>query len=138
MDTKQLEDAIVRLKEMLQEYENSDKLEPLLKDAVKESLIQRFEYTHEMAWKTAKKFLVEIEGYKSDIGPNSVIRVCGELELLDAEKWLEYGTARQSTSHDYSGLKATVTLDAVEDFSRDAKRFLSILQKRLIRKNNGK
>jgi hypothetical protein len=53
MDTKQLDVAIVRMKEMLDEHAKSDKLEPLLQDAIKESLIHRFEYTHEMAWKTA-------------------------------------------------------------------------------------
>ncbi len=131
MDTKQLDDAIVRLEEMLLEYEQADKLEPLLKDAVKESLIQRFEYTHEIAWKTAKKYLVEVEGYKSDMGPNPVIRLCGELGLLDVETWLAYSTARQSTSHDYSGFKASIALDSVNEFYTDVKKLDAALKQRI-------
>jgi nucleotidyltransferase substrate binding protein (TIGR01987 family) len=131
MDTKQLDDAIVRLEEMLREYAQADKLEPLLKDAVKESLIQRFEYTHEIAWKTAKRYLVEIEGYKSEIGPNSVIRLCAELGLLDAEPWLAYASARQNTSHDYSGTKASLALESVNEFFGDVTKFHAALKQRI-------
>ncbi len=129
MDTLQFEDAVARLAEMMRQYDSSDQLDSVLKDAVKESLIQRFEYTHEMAWKTAKRYLVEVEGYQNDLGPNTVIRLCGELGLLNAEPWLAYAHARQSTSHDYSGQKASIAVEAVEEFYADAVKFLSALKK---------
>ena len=47
MDTKQFEDAVARLGEMLEVYGRIDTLPPLLQDAVKESLLRRFEYTQE-------------------------------------------------------------------------------------------
>ena len=89
MDTKQFEDAVARLGEMLEVYGRIVTLPPLLQDAVKESLLQRFEYTQEMAWKTAKRYLTEVEGYAGDMGPRTVIRVCGEFRIKDPEKSVE-------------------------------------------------
>jgi len=89
MDTKHFEDAVARLGEMLEVYGWIDTLLPLLQDAVKESLLQRFEYTQEMAWKTAKRYLTEVEGYAGDMGPRTIIRVCGEFRIKDAEDFLE-------------------------------------------------
>jgi nucleotidyltransferase substrate binding protein (TIGR01987 family) len=136
MDTKQFEDAVARLGEMLEVYGRIDTLPPLLQDTVKESLLQRFEYTQEMAWKTAKRYLTEVEGYAGAMGPRTVIRVCGELGILDPEEWFLYLDARHDTSHDYSESKAKAVLDAVMDFYQEVHRLLEILQFR-IKKNGG-
>ncbi|MCB2261388.1 MAG: nucleotidyltransferase substrate binding protein [Candidatus Thiosymbion ectosymbiont of Robbea hypermnestra] len=60
MDTQQLEHSVRRLGQMLAEYACIEKLEDRLQEAVRESLLQRFEYTWEMAWKTGKRYLVEV------------------------------------------------------------------------------
>ena len=131
MDTKQLEDAVARLGEMLDEHSRMEDLTEVLQDAVSESLMHRFEYTQEMAWKTAKRYLTKVEGYADDMGPKTVIRVCGGLGILDPEKWLLYLEARHNISHDYSGSKAKAVLDAVGEFYTEARRLLGILQARI-------
>ena len=100
MNLNQLKNAISQFQKMLKQYKQMDSLSSSLQEAVKESLLQRFEYTQEMAWKTAKRYLVEIEGYQKDMGPNTVLRICGEVNLLDTEPWLHYQKARQNISHD--------------------------------------
>ena len=131
MDTRQFEDALNRLSEMLCEYARIETLPHLLQEAVKESLLQRFEYTQEMAWKTAKRYLTEVEGFDGMIGPKTVLRICGELGLLDPEAWFLYIEARQSIAHDYSGAKAAAVLEDLDDFRNEAARFLAVLQERI-------
>ncbi|MBI5694733.1 MAG: nucleotidyltransferase substrate binding protein [Nitrospirae bacterium] len=131
MDTRQLEDAVARLGEMLDEHKRMGELPEVLQDAVSESLMHRFEYTTEMAWKTAKRYLTEVEGYDNAVGPKTVMRICGELGLLDPEKWFLYLEARQNISHDYSGSKTKAVLDAVDEFYAEARRFLEVLKGRV-------
>ncbi len=131
MDTERLENSIRRLAQMLEEYERIEELEERLQEAVKESLLQRFEYSWEMAWKTGKRYLVEVEGYPRGIGPNPTVRLLGELGLLDPEKWLVYAQARQDSSHDYSGEKADSVLEMIAGFYADARALLARLDERL-------
>ena len=42
-------------------------------DIIKEGIIQRFEFTHELAWKVIKDFL-DYEGYKNIVGSRSATR----------------------------------------------------------------
>jgi hypothetical protein len=42
-----------------------------------------------MAWKTAKRYITEVEGYAGDMAPRTIIRVCGEFRIKDAEDFLE-------------------------------------------------
>ncbi len=136
MDLKQIEDAILRFREMYDQYNKIDELQPLMQEAVKESLLQRFEYTQEIAWKIAKKYLVEQEGYSNDMGPKKVIRICGELNLLNAENWLLYLQNRQDISHDYSGAKAIAVLESIHEFKDEINRFYNTLKEKL-QKNGG-
>jgi len=135
MNLKQLEGALSRLGEMLEEYSHVNDLDPRLQEAVKESLLQRFEYSQEAAWKTAKRYLTEVEGYPKKMGPKRVIRLCGELGLLNAEKWLAYLEARQDTSHDYDKEKALAVLEIVPRFHSDAQAFLGELASRIPRED---
>lgn len=54
MDYIQLKTAILRFGEMLEAYRNNIGRSPLEQEAVQESLIKRFEYTLEVAWKICK------------------------------------------------------------------------------------
>ncbi|MHC5190610.1 MAG: HI0074 family nucleotidyltransferase substrate-binding subunit, partial [Planctomycetota bacterium] len=90
-------------------------------EAVQDSLIKRFEYTLEVAWKTCKRHLEE-EGFAEAAtgSPKSIIRLAAQNNLVaDPEAWFGYLRFRQDTSHDYSSDKAEAVLDIVEDFYRD-------------------
>ncbi|MHB8091906.1 MAG: HI0074 family nucleotidyltransferase substrate-binding subunit [Syntrophales bacterium] len=131
MNLNQFSDVLSRLGDMLAQYEQADHLPPLMQEAVQESLLQRFEYTLETAWKSAKRYLVEQEGYSQEMGPKTVLRLCGELGLLDAENWLLYLQARQDIAHDYSSEKAKAVLDLATNFYTDARRFYAALNAKL-------
>lgn len=69
-------------------------------DLLKEGLIQRFEYTHELAWNVMKDF-EEYQGYTNIIGSRDAIRIALEINLLSDAKWMESIKDRNLTSHNY-------------------------------------
>ena len=121
MDYIQLKTAIERFAEMLEAYRHNDQRPPLEQEAVQDSLIKRFEYTLEVAWKTCKRHLEE-EGFAEAAtgSPKSIVRLAAQRNLIaNPESWFGYLQFRQDTSHDYSSDKAEVVLDITEDFYRD-------------------
>lgn len=121
MDYAQLKTAIQRFGEMLEAYRNNAGRPPLEQEAVQDSLIKRFEYTLEVAWKICKKHL-EDEGFTEAASgsPKSIIRLAAQRNLVsNPETWFNYLQFRQDTSHDYSSDKAEAVLDVAEDFYED-------------------
>lgn len=121
MDYVQLKTAIERFGEMLKAFRHNDRRPPLEQEAVQDSLIKRFEYTLEVAWKTCKRHLQE-EGFTEAAtgSPKSIMRLAAQRELIDnPEVWFGYLRFRQDTSHDYSSDKAEAVLDIAEDFYQD-------------------
>lgn len=131
MNLRQFSEALERLRAMLAQHEQTEQFSALLQEAVQESLLQRFEYTLEIAWKSAKRYLVEQEGYDKEMGPKTVLRLCGELGLLEAENWLLYLQARQDIAHDYSQQKAEAVLGLVTEFYASARQFYAALAAKL-------
>ena len=71
-----------------------------LDELSKEGLIQRFEYTFELAWKTLKDFL-ESKGENVKF-PRDVIKKAFQTELInDGEIWLQVLEKRNLMSHIY-------------------------------------
>ena len=70
-------------------------------EMVKMALIQAFEFTFELAWKTMKDYL-ESEGFDKMAGSKDVIRTAFQAELIeDAEAWLNCIEKRNTASHTY-------------------------------------
>lgn len=122
MDYIQYKTALSRLGEMLEAYRDNDKRPPLEQEAVRDSLIKRFEYTLETAWKTCKRHLEEEGFIEARTGsPKSIIRLAAQRNLItDPEAWFGYLQFRQDTSHDYSAGKAEIALDSIATFYGDA------------------
>jgi nucleotidyltransferase substrate binding protein (TIGR01987 family) len=73
-----------------------------LSELEEQGLIQAFEYTHELAWKTLKDFL-EDQGYNTLYGSKDVTRTAFKLGLLeDGEAWMNMIKSRNETSHTYN------------------------------------
>ena len=67
----------------------------------KQGLIQCFEYTHELAWKTLKDFL-ENQGFVELFGSRDVVRQAFKLGILaEGEVWMNMIKSRNETSHIY-------------------------------------
>ena len=118
----QLKRVLSRLNEMLRKYEYSDGYEPLIVDALREALAQRFEYSLEVAWKTCKRHLSEQGFLEASTGsPKSIMRLAFSNGLIaDATPWIRYIDARQNTAHDYSEEKLDAVIEVVASFFTDA------------------
>ncbi|MDE0084198.1 MAG: nucleotidyltransferase substrate binding protein [Candidatus Poribacteria bacterium] len=72
-----------------------------LSDLEAQGLIQGFEYTHELAWKTLKDFL-ETQGMANLYGSRDTTRSAFRNELIEnGEVWMDMVDKRNLTSHTY-------------------------------------
>ncbi len=95
-------------------FDNYERAFSLLREAVetmaerevtqleKEGIVQRFEYTTELAWKTMKDYL-EAEGVVfGQATPKVVVRKAFETRLIeDGQTWMDALDARNAMSHTY-------------------------------------
>lgn len=87
--------ALARLKEGVARYGRDPG------DIVRDGVIQRFEFTCELAWKTAREYLLN-QGYTDLNSPKAVMRQALEDGLIsDGEGWMALLTDRNRTSHIY-------------------------------------
>jgi nucleotidyltransferase substrate binding protein (TIGR01987 family) len=93
---------------LLQEAFKKDPSE--MSDLEKEGVVQRFEYTFELAWKTLKDYL-DYSGVNFDqITPRSVIKEAFAAKIIkDGQTWIDMLEQRNLMSHTYdSGTFETV------------------------------
>lgn len=73
-----------------------------LSDLEEQGLIQAFEFTHELAWKTIKDF-VEDQGTVKIYGSKDATREAFQMGLItDGEGWMEMILSRNESSHTYN------------------------------------
>jgi nucleotidyltransferase substrate binding protein (TIGR01987 family) len=102
-------------------------------ELLEEGLIQRFEYTHELAWKVMKDY-AEYQGYTDIQGSRDAFRKSLEMGIIDDELWMESIKDRNLTSHNYDDTTAHNILKAIiEDyfplFNAFEKKMLAIAEK---------
>ncbi len=121
-----LEKSLKHLGLQFENYQHLDEREDLSvldREAIAESVIQRFEICYDMLWKHLKRYLVEELGLPEvPNSPKPVFRLAAENKLLqdNIEEWLRYADARIDTSHDYSGDKTEDCLELMNAFIHDA------------------
>lgn len=124
IDFGKLQSSLMRLQEQHENYRLEDSsLSELTRDAIAESVIQRFETCYDCLWKVLKRYLREELGIAEvPNSPKPVFRLANENHLLSAsiERWLEYAQARIDTSHDYDGTKAQDCLALIPEFIDNA------------------
>ena len=100
-----LEKAFLFLKEGL----NKKKLDPLQEAGI----IQSFEFTFELSWKTLKDFL-ESQGTVA-LFPREVIKEAFSIQLIrDGKMWLEMLKQRNVLSHTYNREQASSSVDLIK------------------------
>lgn len=73
-----------------------------LSELEEQGLIQAFEFTHELAWKTMKDFL-EHKGISDLIGSKDATRHAFKWGvIIDGEGWMDMIKSRNNTSHTYN------------------------------------
>lgn len=74
----------------------------VLNEMVKEGLIQRFEYTHELAWNVMKDY-AEYQGNSTVGGSRDTSREAFKLQLIsNGQVWMDMIGSRNKTSHTYN------------------------------------
>ena len=81
-------------------------------ELLEEGLIQRFEYTHELAWNVMKDYEV-YQGYTDIHGSRDAIRKALQIGIIDNELWMKSIADRNLTSHDYDDETADAILEAI-------------------------
>ena len=110
-----------------QRFQNFDRAFLLLRSALEEKplaqfnrleqegLIQRFAYTYELAWKTAKDYLEDQGAVFEEITPKTVIQAAFAAGLIrDGQTWVDMRLHRNLLAHSYDEQKFTELLRALE------------------------
>jgi nucleotidyltransferase substrate binding protein (TIGR01987 family) len=69
-------------------------------ELLEEGMIQRFEYTHELAWKVMKDY-AEYQGYTDIHGSRDAIRKALEIDMINDGRWMDTIKDRNQSSHNY-------------------------------------
>jgi len=87
-----------------------------LKQLEKEGIIQRFEYTFELAWKVLKDKM-EFDGIVLDqISPKTVVRQAFAAKYInDPDTWLKMIGDRNLMSHTYDFVKFEAVIQSIAD-----------------------
>lgn len=99
--------ALAKLSEVIEDREDD------LSELETEGMIQRFEYTYELAWKTLQD-LLRYKGYVDIAGPNPVLeQAFKDGYLTDAEGWKAMKKSRELTSHTYNPETAEAIAESI-------------------------
>lgn len=119
---KPFESALVSLEKALNKPADQD-------DLVRDAVIQRFEFTFEICWKSLKRYFEFNNGLKEDNVKN-LFREAGRQGLIaSVEDWFAFQSARNLTSHTYSEAVAKQVFQTARQFSREARTLLEKLKK---------
>ncbi|MBI2433342.1 MAG: nucleotidyltransferase substrate binding protein [Candidatus Hydrogenedentes bacterium] len=100
--------AFARLEEALARPEGA------LSELEKEGVVQRFEYTFELAWKTLKDYLDHTGVSLEQITPRNVIKQAFASKLIpDGQVWIDMIEKRNLTSRLYDEKTFEVVVDAI-------------------------
>lgn len=116
LDFTALENFLQRLGEVVEIYKKNPQ-----DTIVRDSLIQRFEFTYSITLKTLRKYFIERAFIVDDVNKlsfNEMVRTAMQLNLLksDLTKWTEFREMRNLTSHTYDENVALKVSGIVPDF----------------------
>lgn len=126
IDYDKFEKSLKHLEAQFNNYKTLNQrndLGELDKEAIAESVIQRFETCYDSLWKVLRRYLNEELGLPElPKSPWPIIQIASENKLFtsDVMQWKKYVDARIGTTHDYSGDKALEALAVMQDFISDA------------------
>lgn len=107
--------ALNFLQDMVEFSNTTDVKLEKLDEAIRDSIIKKFEYTFELTWKTLKAYL-EDEGYEEIASPKRTLKQAFEIGIIkDEEVWANMLEARNSTAHTYDEEKAIYYEDVIKN-----------------------
>lgn len=105
-----LEEAVMRVKNDFGiDASGSIDDDAFMDDIIKEGVIQRFEYTHELAWNVMKDFLSQVGNVQIYGSKDATKEAFAAGLIFDGEVWMDMIASRNKTSHTYN----ETTADAI-------------------------
>lgn len=126
IDFTSLEKAIKSLDVIIERYDSES-----FDDAIRDAMIQRFEYTYSLSLKFLNRFLKQIlPEIEDNLTFNEIIRESNKFGLLksDLEKWTIYRQKRNMSSHTYDEDAAKSIVTVIYDFKEDVHYLLNKLK----------
>lgn len=100
---------------------------------IRDSAIQRFEYTYGLAIKFIQRQLEEMMANEGEVDKftfNDLMRTAAEKGLIDNPVvWFRYREIRNITSHTYNEEKAEKVYSILNDFAKSAEYLLNIIKR---------
>lgn len=114
-DIGPFKNAVSKLEQALAQTKN---------EFIRDSVIQRFEFSVELAWKTSKKIMGS-----TSTAPKTLIREMAQNQLIsEIELWLKAVDMRNLSSHTYQENLAEEVYDFAKLFLPHLKQLLSVIE----------
>src|ERR1035437_1776999 len=115
-----------------EDIDNDDEIEDIedvLENVLKEGLIQRFEYTHELAWNVMKDY-AEYQGNATIRGSRDATREALKMKLINkGDVWMDMIESRNQTSHTYNEDTANEIYDKIiDEYYPEFESFASLME----------
>lgn len=100
-------------------------------DFVRDAIIQRFEYTYELSWKTLRRYFKENQN-ADEFHIKNIWREAAKHGLIDeSECWFEFHKARNRTSHTYSRKVADQVIAEAIKFNAEVSKLIARLESKI-------
>ncbi len=137
LDLSALRDSIASLENAIHVIEDAswfDAQSSAVRDTLVAGAIQNFEFVYEIGCKMIKRQL-ELEAANpreiSEASFRDLLRMAAEKGIVvDVEKWFEYRSMRNTTSHTYDHSRANAVYTGTATFLKDARALLAALEER--------
>jgi nucleotidyltransferase substrate binding protein (TIGR01987 family) len=131
VDITPLINAVARLAEALEDY----RAEPS-RTIIRDGLIQRFEFTYDLAPKMLRRVLASRSEASREIDQMSfpaLMRTAFEQGFVDETwpEWLEFRKKRNISSHTYDEVQAREVAEVIPAFLETARRLIDALDRKL-------
>lgn len=134
LDLTSLRDALAALEKSLHFLSSEMAKNADLREQFRNSAIQCFEFTHELAFKMIKRQLERMSADPASVDTMAymdVVRSGAEAGLVaDVARFRDYREKLNITSHTYDAAQAEKIAAVLEDFRKDVRLLLSELEKR--------
>lgn len=134
LDLSSLRDAFASLEKSMGFLFSDMAKDSDLREQFRNSSIQCFEFTHELAFKMLKRQLELMTADPASVDSMAymdIVRSGAEAGLIvDVERFRDYRVKRNITSHAYNERKAEEIVSVLKDFRDDIRYLLAELEKR--------
>lgn len=133
LDLTSLGEALAALERSLGFLASEQARDPGLREQFRNSAIQCFEFTHELAFKMLKRRLEEMAADPSSVDAMAymdIVRSGAEAGLVrDVARFRDYREKRNITSHTYDARQAEKIVAILADFREDVRHLLVELER---------